>query len=137
MPGMLCMPGMPPMPGPVAGAAGAPGAAGADGGAGTGGGDGGSAIAVPIPSPTAVKPTPPTSIALAVNCLSFMGKSPRPVAVDVERDWLVKSALSKSTTPGWAYSSKLSGSEPLRFKLPLQRVDAVRWLAIHTALSIW
>jgi hypothetical protein len=59
----------------VFGAAGMPGtsdAPGTGGGAGTGGGEGGSAFAVPIPSPTAVKPKPPANIALAMNCLSFI-----------------------------------------------------------------
>ncbi|OSC24599.1 hypothetical protein B8W69_20845 [Mycobacterium vulneris] len=63
------------------GASGTPGAPGTGGGAGTGGGDGGSAIAVPIPSPTAAKPNPPTRVAFAVNCLRFITTSPRPVDV--------------------------------------------------------
>lgn len=55
------------------GAAGTSGAAGTAGGAGTGGGGGGSASAVPAaPSPTAVRPMPATSVALAVNCLRFI-----------------------------------------------------------------
>jgi hypothetical protein len=88
--GMECCPGRIAGPGAAgvfgaADTAGVPGASGTGGGAGTGGGDGGSAIAVPIPSPTAVKPQPPRSIALAVNCLSLMAHLlvPLPLTLNV------------------------------------------------------
>jgi hypothetical protein len=49
---------------------------------------------VPIPSPTAVKPEPPANTALAMNCLSLIAHLLVPI--DVERDCLVNSNLSKS-----------------------------------------
>jgi hypothetical protein len=46
------------------------------GGVGTGGGEVGSAFATPLASPMAGKPRPPTTIALATSCLSFIAHLP-------------------------------------------------------------